>query len=320
MIKVLSEKDTPDHVKKMSAGRKVRHAVAFWGSGAVERIGLDGATGGKIICNLQSGCTNPNEILKLLPDFEVKTHGKLHGKLYKVAGMAVVGSSNASLNGLAIEGETQGWREINLATDDEEALRDLDRRFNKLWAEAKAVDEDVVEEYRPVWKRKQASAPPPPGGSLLEAIRKRPDFFANQPIYFTVSTENVSKPTRDKIDEMVAEGDLGERPKTDRYWHFVDWDPFPKNAWLLDVTVIRKPRYNGIARTFDKPCKIKVDGSLAQLAFRRPAIEIGSETFRVDKEDATLLAGKAKAILAATEDGEGGILPLSDVMGILGIR
>ena len=96
-----------------------RLAVAFWGKGAIERLGLDrpGLTA-EILCNLESGACNPNELRRLYdhPRITLRSHPALHAKVWWTSGGAVHGSSNASANGLAVEDEAAGgWHEANVA-------------------------------------------------------------------------------------------------------------------------------------------------------------------------------------------------------------
>jgi hypothetical protein len=105
MLKLLTERDLPKEVAALIKGRTdVRIAVPFWGKDAVDLLVLSRAKGGQIICNLESGCCDPDVIDKLRGRFTVKTHARLHGKLYCTSKAASVGSSNVSTNGLAVTG------------------------------------------------------------------------------------------------------------------------------------------------------------------------------------------------------------------------
>src|SRR5258708_2971360 len=102
-------------------------AVAFWGEGAVERLGVRrDHLEVEIICNLESGACNPAEIRRLIamaPAVRIRSNPRLHAKLYWTANCAVVGSSNASANGLAVEGRPlAGWAEANVLVEDSPTL------------------------------------------------------------------------------------------------------------------------------------------------------------------------------------------------------
>ncbi|WP_421567060.1 phospholipase D family protein [Ochrobactrum sp. EDr1-4] len=57
-------------------------AVAFWGSGAIDKLALDKKWKSlRIVCNLDSGACNPDEIERLmkLDNVDVRTDCRLHG-------------------------------------------------------------------------------------------------------------------------------------------------------------------------------------------------------------------------------------------------
>src|SRR4051794_11288172 len=78
-------------------------AIAFWGHGAINKLGLERRElNVEAICNLESGSCNPFEVRRLwrLKGVRLKTHPHLHAKVYWTPRRAVLGSSNASANGL----------------------------------------------------------------------------------------------------------------------------------------------------------------------------------------------------------------------------
>jgi hypothetical protein len=89
-------------------------AVAFWGKGAPEELGISKSQARlTVICNLSMGGTNPAVIRSLRTTHgapTVRQNDRLHAKVYLFAHAAVIGSSNASANGLALEGsELTHW-------------------------------------------------------------------------------------------------------------------------------------------------------------------------------------------------------------------
>src|ERR1700680_1254899 len=113
--------DGPGPVEKMAElttkSRNARMAVAFWGEGAIEHLGLLGKRSAvTIICNLRSGGTNPNEIRSVMAaGIHVSQCDTLHAKVYLFDNHVIIGSSNASANGLSFQGtEVSGWIEANV--------------------------------------------------------------------------------------------------------------------------------------------------------------------------------------------------------------
>lgn len=100
----------------LSSGSPAILAVAYWGDGATEQLGLHRpevkTSRVQIYCDLMSGACNVNEIEKLIATgFSVKAVDRLHAKVYWTSQATVVGSANASTNGL---GGDQKEQSINL--------------------------------------------------------------------------------------------------------------------------------------------------------------------------------------------------------------
>ena len=125
--------DGPGARKRIAALAQVstegRFAVAFWGIGAGEDLNiLRLGSRAKVLCNLATGGTNPREIANLRnAGVRVLQSDDLHAKVYLFPGGAVIGSSNASANGLSLQGaECAGWNEANVFTADPGFLAGLE--------------------------------------------------------------------------------------------------------------------------------------------------------------------------------------------------
>ena len=108
---------------------QVKLAIAYWGTGSVDALGLHG-TDQKItiVCNLSQGCTNPAEIRKLLArGATVYSSDILHAKAGVIEDLetAFLGSSNASSNGWNFE--RAGNAELNVLDDDVRFMRHKSR-------------------------------------------------------------------------------------------------------------------------------------------------------------------------------------------------
>lgn len=162
MLALLTEKNMPSAITKLVNGASdVRLAIAFWGDGAVKKLGIKDAKQVTIICNIRSGSCNPVEIERLreLSQITVFTHDDLHAKVYLTPHGAVVGSSNASANGLAEEGPTaEGWREANLQTDDCAIINLLGKWFAERLSESERVTPELIEEASELWAHRNQTA------------------------------------------------------------------------------------------------------------------------------------------------------------------
>lgn len=153
----------PDLIQRLktaiSAQPDTRLAVAFWGAGASEALGLTKGSKARLICNLMSGSTNPSEI-ETLQDLgiEVRKHATLHAKIGIVGeGLSFVGSSNMSSNGLGFEGREQsGWEETNVVFD--HADSDISTRFEALWGDATPITKSDLEKAADLWRPRRTFA------------------------------------------------------------------------------------------------------------------------------------------------------------------
>ncbi|MBC7102912.1 MAG: phospholipase D family protein [Parvibaculum sp.] len=107
-IRFVADKKIIDEVQSL-IGRSsdVSAAVAYWGKNSVKETGITQRKKGstRILCDLFSGACNPDEVLKLLKcGVEVKTLDGMHAKVWVNRDTAIVGSANASANGLGFEG------------------------------------------------------------------------------------------------------------------------------------------------------------------------------------------------------------------------
>src|SRR5260370_12839276 len=148
-------------VREVLRSRSVRCAVAFWGRGAVDLLNTE-VEEAQIICNLESGATNPNEIEKLINTgwFEVRQCDTVQAKVYIGDRKAVITSANASANGLGLEAVEQGsWIEAGILVDDITATRGW---FDTLWADKHRVreitDEDL-RQARDAWRLRRTGRP-----------------------------------------------------------------------------------------------------------------------------------------------------------------
>jgi hypothetical protein len=170
-------------------------AVAFWGSGAIEGLSLRRDRKIRILLELQSGGTNPSvveELVRLFPA-GVRSVERLHAKAYIGENKLAIGSTNASADGLGLEGaEATQWFELMLETRDRTAIAEAQHWFDDLWRCAETVDPagDRFNEAKLVWKARRKTRPPQTsaGQSLLAAALGNPDAFRNKGRYVVIDT------------------------------------------------------------------------------------------------------------------------------------
>ncbi|MBP2315476.1 phospholipase D family protein [Azospirillum soli] len=167
--------------------QEVRVAVAFWGQGAVKNLGLpDVACPLRIVCNLDTGGTNPGEARRLLdiPRAAVRTNPRLHAKVWWTDKAVILGSANASANGLSFEGaELSGWIEANVLSTDKALIKAVGRWFdNEVWdAGSRPIKNRDLQQATDLWKLRRRQRPHVGRGqSLLDELLTNPDAFRDR--------------------------------------------------------------------------------------------------------------------------------------------
>lgn len=213
-----------------------RFAVAFWGAGAGVDLGITlmGARA-KVICNLATGGTNPQAIRQLMDaGVQVRQRDDLHAKVYLFPDGAVLGSSNASSNGLSMQGgECSGWTEANLLTAEPCVLGELGTWFDQHWEAAREVTEDDLAAAWNAWSRRRRHVPRPPvfkDEDLLAMLARNPDAFDGDRLYLVVYSSNMDQDGRDAV--AAAQERRGMGAELDG---FQDWDSLPDDADLLSI-------------------------------------------------------------------------------------
>lgn len=162
--------------------------VAFWGAGAIKNLGLNKRWKSlRIVCNLESGACNPSEIESLMElegEVAVRSDPRLHGKVYLTPKQLVLGSSNASTNGLVVENPAiSGWAEANLTSSDAGLLAQVRTWCDARFDAAEEIDAEKLELARAAWRARHNAAPAAGGLSndLFASVRKEPGHpaFAN---------------------------------------------------------------------------------------------------------------------------------------------
>jgi hypothetical protein len=141
-------------IKLLKKADKIRCAVAFWGKGASQLLGKNLNKDIKIICNLQSGGTNPNEIERIFNKTRshIRQNDKLHAKIYWTECGVIIGSSNFSGNGINFDTMNNGNDEANILVTDNKIIHEVDRWFNNHWNKALKISIDEIEEAKRLWR------------------------------------------------------------------------------------------------------------------------------------------------------------------------
>ena len=222
-------------------GGPVRLAVAFWGAGAVEALGLEGRRDVEVICNLAMGGTNPDEIERLLAaGARVHVLDTLHAKMGVAGGIGFVGSSNVSANGLGLQGaEVARWDELNTVFRSERALDRLRREFEGLRGragEALRPGDLRLEAARVRWRRRRLlvsdeHAYPGREQTLLKAMKEDHEWFRDRRAYLALHIQM----TAEEEKEFMENAERIKAQHGEHYECYWGWPDLPNDAHLLSV-------------------------------------------------------------------------------------
>jgi hypothetical protein len=212
MIKFFDEAEAENEIiSLLSNADKIRVAVAYWGKGAVHNLKLKDLKGRdvKIVCDLDGGGSNPSEIEELQTTFgkeNVLSCRGLHAKTWITDKCVILGSSNASANGIGWEGaETKGLIEANIVTDGKYIVSRVHDWFNdKVISAAKQIEQQDFRRAKKSWEKRRILRPWQ-DGSLSEALDS-PDAFADRNIEVWIWKQtDLTKQEEGKIAAMRKE-------------------------------------------------------------------------------------------------------------------
>lgn len=217
----------------LTSDEDIKCAVAFWGCNAIDLLANTPKTT-KIICNLESGATNPFVIESLIKQgIQVKTNKKLHAKVYLAKNkQAIVGSANASANGLSYEdSEVQGWLEAGILVEDKQTLLEINNWFSTQWNAADDITKPLIENTKTLWKKKRnVRKLDAQEGSLLDCLRNTPEQLKDKNIFITIyRNKNAAEEAHNKFIE-VQKLNINKRLT---FWE--DWSNLPENSEFISL-------------------------------------------------------------------------------------
>ncbi|WP_262267266.1 MULTISPECIES: phospholipase D family protein [Microvirga] len=181
MPKFLKDGEILKAVKEIiDGGNKCRLAVAYWGWGAAEKIGIGKAKGPRvdIICDPWSGACNKEQLLALAknPKVRLRHLRDLHAKVYLTSKGAVIGSANASTKGLGkSDGQTIN-HEAAIKFGANEDRKDLSDWFESKWKLARRLTEKQIVKL-PVLPKPPVASIKQPQRTVMEVMGTDRDWF-----------------------------------------------------------------------------------------------------------------------------------------------
>ena len=268
--------------KLFGNARETYCIVAFWGMGAEQLfsgMSKQQIKRTKIVCNLTMGGTNPN-VIKDLKDkgFHIKHNPTLHSKVYWTDAGVIVGSANASANGLSLEGRDQdGWLEAAIFSDRKSEIDATSEYVRRIWNKSNAITPLDMRNAHARWRRRRPFPTPSDNLTFIEALREGRFSGRQNSIYICVDTGELTDRNHMEQQAGVLRGryiDLNRR-KIDA-WE--GWCDIPRDQYIVNYW--RGPRRGfspaGIWRTLPKHCDLPAPNNLTyQFAYKVRAREIG---------------------------------------------
>lgn len=265
--------------------RDIRCIVAFWGKGALELFaGMDDERlrKVKIVCNLTTGGTNPSVIQELLnKNIAVRHNPTLHSKVYWTDRGVIVGSANASANGLSLESVAQdGWLEAGVHSNRQSTIEKVKLYVDEIWGKAKKIRPKDLEEAKRNWRKRRPFPRPDETVHFVHALRNGAFTDRVTPVWFSIDVESAGKYQADiqergnQLCEQYVE--LHERELDAWVWE----DPFrlPREVYFISFFLGKRGRlyFTKIWKTLPRNCdKDGLDGYTYQYAYAVPDAEIG---------------------------------------------
>jgi len=297
-------------------------AVAFWGRGAAQALGLDRPDlEAEIICNLDSGACNPSEIEKLRglrPHIAVRSDPRLHGKLYWTPSGVVIGSSNASTNGLAVEDGLAGWAEANIFSDDPKLTEAALGWFNARKEGSYEITDAHLCLAEQIWSQRAKSTPPglKLAGDLGAAVRLTPERHVWSKLKLAIYSEDLSAEGKKQM-----KADKHDNPALQAFGSYEKWhNAIDAGDWILDFWLAKKgPRFGGYWSVPDP----KLENKLLTYVREEPCVTLpGFGMLNLSASDLRDLEEAALAIARTENEREPpcAMVPIRDAIAFIDKR
>lgn len=245
MIQFRAGEDLAAAIENVLAGEDVRCAVAFWGRG-VEVLIRSVNRRPRIICDVTLGGTSP-ELLRALgapTNACLRCIPRFHAKIYLSDRGAVIGSANASRNGLGIDRPPsliEGGVQLG---PDENAYCEAARWFETQWLLSEQVSESSVDlattRFRPQGGYSQRQVRP---GSLLDLIAADPDRFSDVSVVLTGFSATDAVVDRVRATVKAANPEEGDAiDALPNSGMFTGWETQELNRWRRMFIELWMPR------------------------------------------------------------------------------
>jgi len=268
--------------KLIRTSSELKIAIAFWGKDADKIIESAGSKKIKIICNLNSGGTNPDPIKKLseMSNIQIRQLDDLHAKVIIGEKCSIIGSANMSTNGLGNElDEAAFWQEAGYRCAEKKSLAQSNTWFDELWSNAKVISNSDLIRAANVWENRRAFRLS--SSTKTSLFSQNRAFFKDRKISLVLYEEHAPKETEKKFYEIAKKVEPNRKEIDKKFDFYENGDVFPKDEVLISVLVPqgKKIKIEGIYKRYPKLDQkfLKKDNTQNSIQFlsREKKIETG---------------------------------------------
>lgn len=329
MIRMLREDRLATEFGKLRRkSKKLSFAAPFWGLGAAKTLGLNASDKVRVLCRFEAPACNPSALLEVaMLGALIRSHRRLHAKMYIGDAIVVVGSSNPSKYGLTQEGDVVGGTvEANIITDDPDVVRSVAGLFEELWNDKNETFLVTTAMIRTEIKRRELNPPPPvrrqlSARSLLAACREAPELFSS--VVVCPYDDEMGKGGQRAIRELQqqASDDDAELGVVSfrKCWGYAFNDPPPDGSWIVDLNCKGKlPIVHGASKVPIPALRLKVKNENDVTPTVRGTVSVPGARgeFKFSKQDRVDLTSIAKTLLKSRRD----FIPLAEVVALIDRR
>jgi hypothetical protein len=315
MIRLIREHELAAEFKRLKARqRRVSLAAPFWGLGAASMLGLRRGPEIRVLCRFDSPACNPKALLELIKvGALIRSHRRLHAKLYITDAAVIIGSSNPSRYGVTQEGDILGGTvEANILTDDSSVVGETRDLFQRLWddqMETTQVSSRMVEQEI----RRRELDPPAitprtlTARSLLSACREAPELFGKVfVVAYNTGLGDGGKAALKQLQSQSGASDeeLGIADFRNAWGYQFENAPLA-GSWLVDLSCKGKsPRVWGASRVPLPALRLRVRGENDVTPTIRGIVSVPGAVgdFRMSAQDKADILSVAQCLLRDGED------------------
>lgn len=235
-------------IRHVLGGSDRRCAVAFWGKGSSDLFDRDSSERDlRIVCDISMGGCHPDALRSIgaPDDADVRYYDGLHAKVYLSDRGVVVGSANASDNGVGFG--TKGAVLVEAGTfhaPASQAWANASDWFEALHPDALQVDAAALERAGRLFRPRRARHAPVAGraGSLLDMIVADPDRFDD--IGFVLASTSSSEEERSAARKSAIKAGIDRKlvKETSDNDMFVGWGKKDVLRWPTTFIELWMPK------------------------------------------------------------------------------